>query len=182
MPLLLTTKLSKNKTPQSQRYANFAVTTYGLKQNRIAFDAASNHPASTEAGVTATAVRHWTSYVTEKRPVDGRLAGSLIVRRNLIGPPADRQATGKFFSSRGELSPAARVNPCEIKGLVPTRLLYRHSGGKTGDDRDRTGNLRLAKAALSQLSYVPAFANLSNGFDFRKSVDPAAGFSAKPEF
>lgn len=26
---------------------------------------------------------------------------------------------------------------------------------KTGDDRDRTGNLRLAKPALSQLSYVP---------------------------
>jgi hypothetical protein len=25
----------------------------------------------------------------------------------------------------------------------------------TGDDRDRTGNLRLAKPALSQLSYVP---------------------------
>ncbi len=32
MPLLLTTKLSKNKTPQSQHLANFAVTTYGLKQ------------------------------------------------------------------------------------------------------------------------------------------------------
>ena len=25
-----------------------------------------------------------------------------------------------------------------------------------GDDRDRTGNLRLAKPALSQLSYIPA--------------------------
>ena len=25
-----------------------------------------------------------------------------------------------------------------------------------GDDRDRTGDLRLAKAALSQLSYIPA--------------------------
>ena len=25
----------------------------------------------------------------------------------------------------------------------------------SGDDRDRTGNLRLAKPALSQLSYVP---------------------------
>ena len=31
----------------------------------------------------------------------------------------------------------------------PTRL------SRTGDDRDRTGNLRLAKPALSQLSYVP---------------------------
>ncbi len=28
-------------------------------------------------------------------------------------------------------------------------------GGSTGADRDRTGNLRLAKAALSQLSYGP---------------------------
>ena len=27
--------------------------------------------------------------------------------------------------------------------------------GRYGDDRDRTGNLRLAKPALSQLSYVP---------------------------
>jgi hypothetical protein len=27
-----------------------------------------------------------------------------------------------------------------------------------GDDRDRTGNLRLAKPALSQLSYVPLVA------------------------
>jgi hypothetical protein len=26
---------------------------------------------------------------------------------------------------------------------------------ESGDDRDRTGNLRLAKPALSQLSYVP---------------------------
>ena len=38
-----------------------------------------------------------------------------------------------------------------------------------GDDRDRTDNLRLARAALSQLSYVPeptkvrAFANLLMG-------------------
>ena len=28
-------------------------------------------------------------------------------------------------------------------------------GFTVGDDRDRTGNLRLAKPALSQLSYVP---------------------------
>ena len=27
----------------------------------------------------------------------------------------------------------------------------------SGDDRDRTGNLRVANAALSQLSYVPKF-------------------------
>ena len=30
-------------------------------------------------------------------------------------------------------------------------------GGVSGDDRARTGNLRLAKPALSQLSYVPPF-------------------------
>jgi hypothetical protein len=33
---------------------------------------------------------------------------------------------------------------------------YEHITTNTsGDDRDRTGNLRLAKPALSQLSYVP---------------------------
>ncbi len=31
----------------------------------------------------------------------------------------------------------------------------RGAAGAGGDDRDRTGNLRLAKAALSQLSYIP---------------------------
>ncbi len=32
-----------------------------------------------------------------------------------------------------------------------------------GDNRDRTGNLRLARAALSQLSYIPVSCSLSGG-------------------
>ncbi len=40
-------------------------------------------------------------------------------------------------------------------GVLPRRR--RHPSGDTsgGDDRDRTGNLGLAKPALSQLSYIP---------------------------
>jgi hypothetical protein len=41
-------------------------------------------------------------------------------------------------------------------GLTPHgSLLAPLSSLNCGDDRDRTGNLRLAKPALSQLSYVP---------------------------
>ena len=32
---------------------------------------------------------------------------------------------------------------------------HRQESTGSGDDRDRTGNLRVANAALSQLSYVP---------------------------
>jgi hypothetical protein len=41
-----------------------------------------------------------------------------------------------------------------------------------GDDRDRTGNLRLAKPALSQLSYVPLNASVVGvlGFEPRTSA------------
>ena len=40
--------------------------------------------------------------------------------------------------------------------ILATRYLY------SGDNRDRTGNLRLAKAALSQLSYIPVKVSLRN--------------------
>ena len=36
-----------------------------------------------------------------------------------------------------------------------------------GDDRDRTGNLRLAKPTLSQLSYVPVAFSLAQEFHIR---------------
>jgi hypothetical protein len=36
-------------------------------------------------------------------------------------------------------------------------ILKRTEIPENGDDRDRTDNLRLARAALSQLSYVPGF-------------------------
>lgn len=69
-------------------------------------------------------------------------------RRNTIVADLDRQAASrKFFwiSSPNPISAdSLRHKPFSKKSL---RL--------NGDDRDRTGNLRLAKPALSQLSYVP---------------------------
>ena len=48
-----------------------------------------------------------------------------------------------------------RANRRASPGLTfkPYRLLRQHGG----DDRDRTDGLRLAKPALSQLSYIPYF-------------------------
>ena len=49
----------------------------------------------------------------------------------------------------------------EIRAHVDFNLIgifFRISSPVCGDDRDRTRNLRLAKPALSQLSYVPATA------------------------
>jgi hypothetical protein len=48
------------------------------------------------------------------------------------------------------LAPGAFCRP-DPERLTRPRVWVRDSG----DDRDRTGNLRLAKPALSQLSYVP---------------------------
>ncbi len=48
------------------------------------------------------------------------------------------------------LAPGAFCRP-DPERLTRPRVRVRDSG----DDRDRTGNLRLAKPALSQLSYVP---------------------------
>ena len=46
---------------------------------------------------------------------------------------------------------------CEAtSGVAPRQgLTGGNVRGISGDDRDRTGNLRVANAALSQLSYVP---------------------------
>lgn len=41
-----------------------------------------------------------------------------------------------------------------LENLEEVNLAF-FKGSQIGDDRDRTGNLRLARAALSQLSYVP---------------------------
>ncbi len=49
----------------------------------------------------------------------------------------------------------------------------------SGDDRDRTGNLRLAKPTLSQLSYVPGTHFVGNPkLEFRNSND--SQFAAIP--
>ncbi len=44
-------------------------------------------------------------------------------------------------------------------GTVPDERLMRASREVGGDSRDRTGDLRLAKPALSQLSYIPSAAD-----------------------
>ena len=50
---------------------------------------------------------------------------------------------------------------CAI-GKRGTQLVTQHAGG---DNRDRTGNLRLAKPALSQLSYIPKSSMRSKPFE-----------------
>jgi hypothetical protein len=48
----------------------------------------------------------------------------------------------------------------------------------SGDDRDRTGNLRLAKPALSQLSYVPGILMMDDG---QLIIDPAPSTQPGPK-
>ncbi len=57
-----------------------------------------------------------------------------------------------FFPTRTGSAPALLfAGSClPVAPPVPPRDM-----AASGDDRDRTGNLRLAKPALSQLSYVP---------------------------
>ena len=63
------------------------------------------------------------------------------------GPPSGGAAKAlDAFASPLGLEDRSSPNP---KGPAPGR------GAFGGDNRDRTGNLRLAKPALSQLSYIP---------------------------
>jgi hypothetical protein len=45
--------------------------------------------------------------------------------------------------------------PCVYKETLYTNAIYLAVGSNSGDDRDRTGDLWLAKPPLSQLSYIP---------------------------
>ena len=65
--------------------------------------------------------------------------GVFVYGRNGL---ADRQPPFRIFSCHLVRHSAGRF------GFTPTGIFF-------GDDRGRTGNLRLAKPALSQLSYVP---------------------------
>jgi hypothetical protein len=65
-----------------------------------------------------------------------------------------------FSCQRSLSSKAGRIRPdcCDLSfeewlSRWSRRTLRPHPAG--GDSRDRTGNLRLAKPALSQLSYIP---------------------------
>ena len=51
--------------------------------------------------------------------------------------------------------PRVNVLIHHVNRLSPGRRLSRPSFKLGGDDRDRTGDLLLAKQALSQLSYAP---------------------------
>ena len=67
-----------------------------------------------------------------------------------------RLPTGGFCAFNADFRSPEVINPLAIARVrlaTPSRSLARNLGN--GDDRDRTGNLLLAKQALSQLSYVP---------------------------
>ena len=51
-----------------------------------------------------------------------------------------------------------------------------------GDNRDRTGNLRLARAALSQLSYIPFCPARQGRFPAQLKRKPAPSGSIRPRF
>ena len=54
------------------------------------------------------------------------------------------------------LAPLRRVNRSTLVFLRISQKPISRPKPQSGDDRDRTGNLRLAKPTLSQLSYVPS--------------------------
>ncbi len=53
------------------------------------------------------------------------------------------------------LTPEDCLPNCIVMQSGPTQILQENPESVNGDDRDRTDNPRLAKAVLSQLSYVP---------------------------
>ena len=70
------------------------------------------------------------------------------------------------FSEIFFLLASGAVDRPDPERLTPARIWARDSG----DDRDRTGNLRLAKPALSQLSYVPGPPGKSEISDLRSQI------------
>ncbi len=82
------------------------------------------------------------------QPVTGRIPG----RRASYGRPDTASSVRMQKKAPTENHAASRNFPRQTRApREPTCLENRFSG----DDRARTGNLRLARAALSQLSYVP---------------------------
>ena len=53
--------------------------------------------------------------------------------------------------------PSTGVRSCDAHSAVLVAVHREKRGGDGGADRDRTDDLRLAKPALSQLSYSPTF-------------------------
>ena len=77
--------------------------------------------------------------------------------------PSNRQ--GSITKKPRNFKRAASVRRGSVRKLLSRNDFCRYRGAgpgavrvtveMSGDDRDRTGNLRVANAALSQLSYVP---------------------------
>ena len=55
--------------------------------------------------------------------------------------------------------------------IVKEQLKFYKSYNFGGDNRDRTGDLRLAKPALSQLSYIPSFRLSDGGPKWNRTTD-----------
>ena len=100
-------------------------------------------------------------------PVCGspKLIAACHVLRRLLVPSHPPSALGYLITESSSASPHEIVKlhltgptalwRCDVTPIQLSKsqdALYRF---KSGDDRGRTGNLRLAKPALSQLSYVP---------------------------
>ena len=85
--------------------------------------------------------------VGRRKPVILRLVFLFAIGKSKKSENFFLIAPGAFCTAL--LSPGGRPDP---DGLTSLTLA---AATASGDDRDRTGNLRLAKPALSQLSYVP---------------------------
>jgi hypothetical protein len=79
----------------------------------------------------------------------------IVKEQNLGDQGLPRSAAApKAQGSRPRSSTGQKLPHSQMRRLAARLYL-----ACNGDDRDRTGNLRLAKPALSQLSYVPLFAS-----------------------
>ena len=92
----------------------------------------------------------------------GRSGGLAAQRRAPASwfPPLGRQALlrNSARQSAGPRGPRARLHAIRysVPPAVPFRKLFAFSCRSGGDEGTRTPDIRLAKAALSQLSYIPA--------------------------
>src|SRR6266850_6874597 len=85
-----------------------------------------------------------------------------------------------YPSTRIQLSKIVALEVGGIRRRHPRNLWFRgavatsasHPGPEPGgDSRDRTGNLRLAKPALSQLSYIPFLLAVSHSHGITRALN-----------
>ena len=170
----------KTSCPEMSSRASFCGTTSdGLKQSRrttqvfgTGFGAASNHHAgppvlpSLLIQVIGRTMGHsrgkamlcaaWPS-VKDRQPIKFKFREDSPRQRvegvkKSKGQNGSKVTSGSIIAS-SQFSHSSKVYLNWLFTLRPFRLFDPVAG--SGDDRDRTGNLRVANAALSQLSYVP---------------------------